>query len=106
MGIQASRVRDTLVAVDEWVVVLNQREAQRRGLLDHRGVQIDATERGLGLSDGGVKRARVADTQRAAANLKDAAVQLDDLPQGEISRITRAGDTAPRSSAGRAQRRA
>lgn len=40
-------VPDALVAVDERVV-LNQREAHRRGLLDHRWIQIAATERRLG----------------------------------------------------------
>jgi len=40
-------VPDALVAVDEWVV-LNQREAQRRRLLDHGRIESDAAERRLG----------------------------------------------------------
>ena len=36
------------------------------------------------LSNGRVKRSKVADAGRAATSLEDAAVQFDDLPQGEI----------------------
>jgi hypothetical protein len=48
-------VADALVAVNERVV-LHQREAERRGLLDHGRMEIDTTERRLWLSDGGVER--------------------------------------------------
>jgi hypothetical protein len=65
-------------------VALNQREAQRRGFLNQRGIQIGATGGGLGLGDGRLKGAKIADAGRAAAHLEEAAVQLDDLPQRDI----------------------
>src|SRR5712692_6567229 len=80
---------DAFVAALFGRLVLNQREAQRRGLLDHRRIQIAATERRLGLSNRGVERAKIANASRAAASLEDEAVQLDDLPQGEISHQAR-----------------
>src|SRR5438034_81116 len=79
---------DALVAVDERVV-LDQREAERRGLLDHGRIEIDAIERRLWLCNGGVERTEIADAGRAAASLEDVAVQLDNLPQGEISHQAR-----------------
>lgn len=81
-------VADALIAVDERVV-LNQGEAQRRRLLDHGRMQIDATERRLWLSDGGVECVKMADAGRAATSPEDAPMQLDDLPQGEISHQAR-----------------
>ena len=68
-----------LVAIDEGVA-LNQREAECRTLLDQAGVQVDATERGLGLGDRGFKHAEVTDTWRATGHLEEAPVQLDNLP--------------------------
>jgi hypothetical protein len=41
-------------------------------------------QRGLGLGDGGLERAKLANAVRATRLLKEAAVKLDDLPDGEI----------------------
>ena len=64
-------------------VTLNQRKGERSGLLNHRGIQIDTTERGFGLGDRGFERAEIANAGCAAGRLAAAAVQVDDLPQGE-----------------------
>ena len=99
-------VPDSLVAVDEWVV-LNQREAQRRGLLNHGRIEIDAAERRLWLSNGRVKRSKLADAGRAPAKLawRTRRCNSTTSPRGRY-RIRRGADIAPRSSAGRGQRRA
>ena len=78
----------TLVAVNERMVA-NKREAQRRGLLDPCGIQVDATEGGLGLSDGRVERTKVTDPGCAAGHLEEAAVQIDHLPGSDISHQAR-----------------
>jgi hypothetical protein len=57
-------VPQALVAVQERVP-LNQGDAQRRGLLDERGIQVDSAERGFGLGDGRFKRGEVADAGAA-----------------------------------------
>ena len=49
-GVHGS-VPDALIAIDERVA-LNQREAQRCGLLNQRRIQTDASKTGLGLGDG------------------------------------------------------
>src|SRR5882724_9201579 len=98
-------VADALVAVDERVV-LPQREAERRGLLDHGRIVIDTIERRLWLSDGGVERTEIADAGRAAACLEDAWRCSSTTSPRVRYRIRRGADTAPRSSAGRGQRRA
>jgi hypothetical protein len=74
-------VPDAIVTVHEGVV-LNQREAQRRGLLKHARIEIDTAERRLCLSNGGVERSKVADARCAAANLEDAAVPIRRPPPG------------------------
>ena len=73
-------VADLPVAVDERVVL---------SLLGQRRVQIDATERGPRLSEAWIKSTEVAKAGRAATNLEETAVQLDHLPQGEISHQAR-----------------
>ena len=81
-------VCDPFVAVDKGVA-LNQREGERSGLLDYRGIQIDATERRLGLGDRRLERAEIANAGCAAGHLEEAAVQVDDLPQSEIAHQAR-----------------
>jgi hypothetical protein len=76
-------VAHALVAIDERVA-LNQREAQGYGLLNKRRIEIDAAESGLGLSDGGLKRAKISNARCAAGHLEEAAMQVDDLPHGDI----------------------
>jgi len=76
-------VADAFVAIHERVV-LNQREAQCRGLLDQGGVQSDITERGLGLSDGRVERAKIADASPTTSCVQEAAVQIDHLAERQI----------------------
>jgi hypothetical protein len=75
---------DALVAIDEGMT-LNQGEAQRRSLFSQRRVQVDATECGLWLGDGGLERAEISDAGRATRRLEELAVQVDDLPQGEVA---------------------
>src|SRR5712691_11791289 len=53
-------VADALVAVHERVAS-NQREAQDRGLINQGWIQVDAAERGLGLGDGRLEGAQIAD---------------------------------------------
>lgn len=72
-----------LVAVDEGMP-LDQRQAQRRGLLRKRGIQIDATEGGLGLRDCRLKRAEITEPCGTAGGLEESSVQLDNLRQDQI----------------------
>ena len=81
-------VAGAFVAVDKRVP-LNQREGERGGLLDHCGIQIDATEHCPGLGDRRLDRAEIANFRRAAGHQEEAAVQVDDLPQGEIAHQAR-----------------
>ena len=67
---------DALVAIDKRVA-LDQRQTQRRGLLRDSGIQVSATERGLGLGDCRLQRAEVPDAGRAACRLQEAPMQLD-----------------------------
>jgi len=81
-------VSDAFVAIDKGVA-LNQREGERGGLLNQRWIQIDATERGLRLGDRGFEGAEIANPRCAAGRVEEAAVQVDDLPQGEIAHQAR-----------------
>src|SRR2546422_2224788 len=74
---------DALVAIDERVA-LNQRQAQRRALINEGGIQVNTIERGLGLGDGGLQRTKVPDAGRATSRLEEAPMQLNDLPQRDI----------------------
>ena len=60
-------VSDAFVAIDKGVA-LNQREGERSGLLNQRGIQIAATERGLGLADRGssTPKSRIPDAPPVA----------------------------------------
>ena len=66
-------VPHALVAIDERVA-MNQREAQGYGLLNQRRIEIDAAESGLGLGDGGLKRAKISNARCAAGRLEEAAM--------------------------------
>src|SRR5439155_20667503 len=81
-------VPNALVAIDERVA-LNQRQAQRRGLVSESGIQVTTTERGLRLGDCGLQRPEVPDAGRAAGRLEEAPVQLNDLPQRDVAHQAR-----------------
>src|SRR6266508_593294 len=65
-------------------VVLDQRQAERRALLNEGRVQVSTTEGGLGPGDCGLERAEVPDAGGAARGLEQAPMQLNDLPQRDI----------------------
>ena len=62
-----------LVAVNEGMP-LDQRKAQRGGLLRQRGIQIDATEGGLGLRDCRLKRTEITEPCGTAGDLEKSSV--------------------------------
>src|SRR5437667_4239638 len=76
-------VPNALVAIDKRVA-FDQCKAERRRFLNQRGVQIGGAEGGLGLRDGGLERAQIANPGGAAGCAEDEAVKFNDLPQREI----------------------
>ena len=78
------RVSSALVAIDNRVA-LNQRECPGGGFLNQSRVEITATERGLGLGDRRFEHPEIPNARCATCCLEDAAVQVDDLPRGEVT---------------------
>lgn len=71
------------VAIDERVI-LNQRQAQRRALLNEGGIQVNTIEGDLRLRNGGFQPTKVADARCAAGRLEEAPMQLNNLTQRDI----------------------
>ena len=79
---------DPFVAIDERVA-LNQRQTQRRGLLSESRIQVTTIERGRGLGNCGLQRPEVPEAGRASGRLKEAPMQLHDLPQRDVAHQAR-----------------
>ena len=81
-------VSSAFVAIDKRVA-LNQRECQGSSFLDQSRVELNATERGFGLGERRFEHSEIPDARCATCCLEDAAVQVDDLPQGEVTHQAR-----------------
>ena len=72
-----------LVAVHEGVIA-DEREAQRRGLVGQRGIQVHTGETGPRLRDRRLKRPQVTNADRAACLLNDGGVEGEDLRERQV----------------------
>jgi hypothetical protein len=81
-------VPSAFVAVDKRVA-LNQRECQGGSFLNQSWVELNATERGFGLGDRRFEHSEIPNARCATCCLEDAAMQVDDLTQGEVTHQAR-----------------